>query len=104
MKLQSLRKQYENLQMKDDEIIVETFSNMVTLTNHMKSCGEKTSELQKVEKVLRALPAKFDHIIVAIEESKDLSDMKLEELQASIKAHELRLKQINLKKVFEQAL
>lgn len=45
MKLQYLRKQYENLQMKDDETIVELFSKIVTLTNQMKSCSEKTSEL-----------------------------------------------------------
>lgn len=78
MKLKSLRKQYENLQMKDDKTIVEFFSKMVALTNQMKSCGEKTSKLKKLEKVLKAHPVKFDHIVVAIEESKDLSEMKLE--------------------------
>lgn len=66
--------------MKDDETIAEFFSNMMALKNHMDSCREKTSELQKVEKVLRAILVKFDHIVVEIEESKDLSEMKLEEL------------------------
>lgn len=32
VKLQSLRKQYENLQMKDDETIAKFFSKMVSLT------------------------------------------------------------------------
>lgn len=77
VKLQSLRKQYD-LQMKDDETIVEFLSKIMALTTHMKSCGEKTSELQKMEKVLVALPVTFDHIVVAIEKFKDIPKMKLE--------------------------
>lgn len=70
----------------------------------MKSYGEKTSGLEKVENALRAISVKFDHIVVAIEESKDLLEMKLEELQASLEAHEMRLKQRDSEKVSEQAL
>lgn len=47
-----------------------------------------------MEKVLRALPFNFDHIVVVIKESKDLSDMKFEELQAPLEAHDLRLNEI----------
>ncbi|XP_050877038.1 uncharacterized protein LOC127080786 [Lathyrus oleraceus] len=90
--------------MKDDETIVEIFSKMVTLTNEMKLYRENTSELQKLDKVFRVILVKFDHIVVAIEESKDLSEMKLEELQASLEEHEMRLKQRDLKKVSEQEL
>lgn len=38
---------------------------------------EKKIELQKVEKVLRALPTKFVHIIIVITEFKYLSEVKL---------------------------
>lgn len=57
----------------------------------MKSRGERITKLQNIKKVLRALIVKFDHIIVAIEVSKNLSEMKLEELQASLEAYEIRL-------------
>lgn len=55
-------------------------------------------------KVLRALPSKFDHILVTIEESKDFLKIKLEELQTFLETYELRLKSISSEKVSEQAL
>lgn len=58
----------------------------------MKSCGDKINELQKVDKVLRALSVKFDHIVVEIEESNYLTKMNLEELQEPLDAHKLRFK------------
>ena len=56
------------------ETIVEFFSKMVALTNQLKACGEKTFELQKVEKVLRVLPIKFNHIMVEMKESRLFRD------------------------------
>ena len=106
VKLQTLRKQYEMTQMKEEESISAYFSRIVTLTNQMKACGESVTDLQKIEKVLRSLTADFDYIVVTIEEAKTLSEMKLEELQASLEAHEMRLKQRNSEreKVAEHAL
>jgi hypothetical protein len=41
------------IQMSEGEIVVDCFSRLVSLTKQMKSCGETTSDLLKVEKVLR---------------------------------------------------
>ncbi|XP_019450660.1 PREDICTED: uncharacterized protein LOC109352930 [Lupinus angustifolius] len=58
----------------------------------MKSCGEEVQWQSVIEKILRTLTLKYDHIIVAIEESKNLEDYKIEELQSILEAHEQRLK------------
>jgi hypothetical protein len=45
----------------------------------MKGCGETVTDHKFVSKIMRTLSYKFDAIAVAIEESKDLSTMKVEE-------------------------
>ncbi|XP_004496842.1 uncharacterized protein [Cicer arietinum] len=57
----------------------------------MKSCGEAVSEQNFVSKVLRSLTPRFDNIVVAIEEAKDLKTMTKDELQSSLEAHEQRM-------------
>lgn len=81
--------------MNDGATFAEFFSRLGFLTNQMKSCVKRITKNQKVEKVLRAQTPKFYHTIMAIEESKDLIEMKLEELQASLETHELSIKQRN---------
>ncbi|XP_019414638.1 PREDICTED: uncharacterized protein LOC109326409 [Lupinus angustifolius] len=96
VKLQTLRREYELLQMKDEDTIADYFTKIRSLTNLMKGCGEIMKDQLIVEKVLRTLNPKFDHIVVAIEESKNLEDIKIEELQSSLEAHEQRIKERSL--------
>ena len=50
VKFQSLRKQYENLNMKNNEKVSEYISRVILITNKMKACGETLSE-QHIEHI-----------------------------------------------------
>lgn len=91
VKLHSLRRQFELLSMQENEAVSDYFNRLQVLVNSMKACNEVISNQQIVEKVLRTLTQKFGYIVVAIEESKDVSKMKVEELLSSLEAHEQRL-------------
>jgi hypothetical protein len=104
VKLQALKRQYELMQKKGDEKISNYFTRLVTLTNQMKNCGSNLEEQETVEKVLRTLTSKFDHIVVTIEETKDLSEVKLEDLQSTLEAHEMKHGDKDQGKEDEQAL
>ncbi|KAK2415336.1 hypothetical protein QL285_037825 [Trifolium repens] len=92
------------MHMKGDEKISDYFTRLVTLTNQMTNCGSNLEEQETVEKVLRTLTTRFDHIIVTIEETKDLSEVKLEDLQSTLEAHEMKHGEKDQGKEDEQAL
>jgi len=45
-----------------------------------------------VEKVLQSLPNKFNMVVVATDESKDLTQLIVEELKGSLLTHESRFR------------
>ncbi|KHN46052.1 hypothetical protein glysoja_030053, partial [Glycine soja] len=53
------------------------------ITNQMNVYGDKQSNLGIIDKVLRTLTPRFNHTVVAIEQSQDLEEMKIEELQGN---------------------
>lgn len=44
-----------------------------------------------VEKILRSMTPKFNYVVCAIDESKDLDDLSIDELQGSLLVHEQKL-------------
>jgi len=70
----------------------------------MKTNGETHSEQTKVEKILRSLTPRFEHVVAAIEEANDISKMTVRLLSGSLRAHEQRMNNYNIEKPIEQAL
>eukprot|EP00253_Pinus_taeda_P007976 PITA_07976 len=90
-KLQLLRRDFENLCMKESNNIDSFFTHIIGLITQMRTHGETIEERRIVEKILRVLPSKFDAIVTTIEETKDLSNFSVDELHASLITHEQRL-------------
>ena len=91
VKLQTLRRQYKLLYMEEKESIADYFDRIQELVNALRSCKDKISDEQVVDKILRTLPPRFDYVAIAIEESRYLDIMEIEELQHSLEAHEMRI-------------
>lgn len=58
--------------MGDDESIQSYLLRVVTIVNQVKGLGHKLTKSEVVYKVLRSLAPKFDYVVVALEESKDI--------------------------------
>ncbi|XP_020687907.1 uncharacterized protein LOC110103503, partial [Dendrobium catenatum] len=57
------------------------------------------SDEKVVSKVLRSLPTNFEHVVAAIEESKDLVGYSFDEMMSSLMSHEERINRRELKTV-----
>ncbi|KAK3007392.1 hypothetical protein RJ639_016093 [Escallonia herrerae] len=77
IKLQSLRKDLENIIMKEDERLKDYSSRFLKLINQMKTHDEDISDKRILEKTLISLPENFDPIVAVIEETKDLSTLSV---------------------------
>lgn len=83
------------------ESVSEYFSRIMTIVNSMRNCGEQMPDVKVVEKVLRSLIDKFNYIVCSIEESKDIDNLSVDELQSSLTVHEQKFRK---KESEEQAL
>lgn len=70
VKLQSLRRQYELLQMEMNENITTYASKIQGLVHMMKNHGEVMIKKMVIGKVMRTLNLHFDHMIVVYRVSR----------------------------------
>jgi gag-polypeptide of LTR copia-type/Integrase core domain/GAG-pre-integrase domain len=91
IKLQGLRRDFETLNMNHGETVQIFLSRVSGVVNQIRGLGEEILEKTIVAKVLRSLLTKFDHVVAAIEESKDLETYTFDELMGSLQTHEARL-------------
>jgi hypothetical protein len=73
--LQSLRREYEVLAMRESETVNEYFARTLAIANRMTSHGERIEQVMVVEKILRSMPQKFNYVVCSIEESNDVTTL-----------------------------
>jgi hypothetical protein len=82
---------FEEIKMLEEDTFGEFYSKMSDLRNSMVSLGKPVSDVKLIRKILRSLPERFRIKVTTIEESKDLEEMKMEELVGSLQTYELSL-------------
>jgi hypothetical protein len=90
-KLQMLISRFEETKMLEEETFGEFYSKMSDLRNSMVSLGKPISDVKLIRKILRSFLERFRIKVTTIEESKDLEEMKIEELVGSLQTYELSL-------------
>lgn len=73
--------------MKESEGVSEYITHVQTVVNQLKRNGETITDPRVVEKILRTLTDKFENVVCAIEEPKNLEEMTIDDLIGSLEAH-----------------
>ncbi|GJX87726.1 zf-CCHC domain-containing protein [Tanacetum coccineum] len=88
-KIDLLVQQYEQFVIFEDESIDSAFARFNTIITSLKALDECYFSKNHVRKFLRALHPKLRAKVMAIEESKDLTSLSLDELIGNLKVHEM---------------
>ena len=90
-KLQMLTTKFEELKMGDDESFDSFYGKFNEIVIAKLNLGEKIEDGKMVRKILRSLLESFREKVIAIEESKDLDEIKIQELIGFLQMYELGL-------------
>ena len=72
-----------------DKFTAPIFMNFI---NELKQYGEILSDQRVIEEILRSFIGKFEVVVTAIEESKDINQMHIYEMTSSLVEHESRMR------------
>ena len=86
-----LTTRFEELKMGDDESFDSFYRKLNEIVIAKLNLREKIEDAKVVRKILRLLPESFWAKVTAIEESKDLDEIKIQELIGSLQTYELGL-------------
>jgi gag-polypeptide of LTR copia-type len=88
VRLQTLRGELESMKMKESESVSDYITRVQVVVNQLIRNGEVLIDARVVEKILRSLIDNFENVVCAIEESKNLAKLTVDELVGSLEAHE----------------
>ena len=75
------------------ESVTDYFSRTMAIVNKMRIHGDKTEDVTIVEKIFRSMTPKFNFVVCSIEESHDIDELSIDELQSSLLVHERKFNQ-----------
>lgn len=89
-KLHTYRAQFEGLKMKEYENVATYFLIVVEVVKSIKGLGEDLEDSIVVKKVVRSPLERYNPKALALEESRVLKTLKIDELQEILIAYEMR--------------
>ena len=107
-KLQMLTTHFKELKISEDESFDSFYGKLNEVVFGKFNLGEKTEDSKIVRKILRSLPESFRAKVTIIKESKDLNEIKIQELIDSLQTYELSIpsqrksKSLSLKTINER--
>ncbi|GAA0183466.1 hypothetical protein LIER_42410 [Lithospermum erythrorhizon] len=63
----------------------------MSIANKLRSNGEEIPNSEIVEKILRTLSDQFTYLVVSVEESRDIDNMYVDDLQSTLNMHAQKL-------------
>ena len=75
--LSTLTTRFEEVKMSDDKSFDSFYGRLNVIVIAKLNLGEKIEDAKVVRKILRSLPESFKAKVIAIEESKDLDEIKI---------------------------
>ena len=96
-KIQSLRREFENLAMKKDEKVSDFSSRFTKIISKLRDLGERLEEKEAVAKLLRSMPVKYDSLTFSLEKFRNMRGLSVDEVIGSLRVHEQRLQKRDLK-------
>ena len=86
-----LTTRFEELKMSENESFDSFYGKLNEVVIKKLNLGEKMKDSKVVRKILRSLLESIRAKVTAIEESKDLDEIKVQELVSSLQTYELSL-------------
>lgn len=102
--LQALRADFETLEMKTGETVSDYFWRTMSIANKMRTHGERLNDVNIIEKIQRSMTSKFNYVVCSIEESKDIDNLSIDEMQSSLPILEQKMNRQDKHEKEEQAL
>ncbi|XP_010530393.1 PREDICTED: uncharacterized protein LOC104806972 [Tarenaya hassleriana] len=90
MKVLNLLRDFERQQMKEEESVTDYADRLVTIINNVRILGTDVADEKIVQKLLVSVPERFEATIATLENTKEISAMKLPEILGALQAQEQR--------------
>jgi hypothetical protein len=88
---QQLGREFEAMTCRNGEKVDDFALHLSNLVINLEELGEEIEEQRVVEKLLRSVPPRFEHLVTSIETLLDISSLSLEEVTGRLKAQEDRM-------------